>query len=277
MIRAGFALLLTIVISLPAAAQQTARSAAAVQPGKGVFVFREYFEYASFNGRDGQPDVDQYTVQSILGYGVTRDFTVMAHLPFRYRNLEGDNSQGRDDDSEWGLEDLKVMGQYRFWQHDSGPINTQRAVVFGGVELPSGDDTYSSDSVDPFFGLAYTHIYDRHGFNVAGQYKWNTGDSDNPVTFGDSEADAIRLETAYLYRLSPERYTASTTASWYLTNELHFRYETNGDAEVHFAPGVMYEAATTAIGVSVGFPIWEDVEKRPLEEVSVLLEWRLLF
>ncbi len=257
-----------------AEAQQTARSAAAVQPGKGVVVLRQYLEVDHYTN----PDINQFSYESILGYGVTRNFTVMAHLPLVYRDFQDASAANAPtSDGEVGVRDLKVMGQYRFWQSDTRGIGTQRAVVFAGLELPSGDDGFSSDSVDPYVGLAYTRIVGRHGFNIAGQYQWNNGSRDEPVTFGDLEADAVRLDTGYLYRLAPEAYTLETRSSWYLTTELLGRYETNGDAEVLFAPGVMYEAMTWAVGASVAFPVWQDLEERPELEASVLVELRFLF
>ncbi|MEM6551664.1 MAG: transporter [Planctomycetota bacterium] len=274
----GVLLALSACFSLVASAQQTARSGAAVQPGKDVLVLRQYFQYDSFN----DPDVDQFRHETVLGYGITGRFTLMAHLPVVYRNFTSLPATATPanrpaDDAEWGLADLTLMAQYRFWQYDSGPINTQRATVFAGLELPSGVDGFSSDSVDPFLGAAYTRIHDRHGLNLAARYQFNTGDTANPVNFSESDADAFRSEFSYLYRLAPNAYTSRSRRSWYLTQELLFRYETNRDTELLIAPGLMLEGPTYAVGLSVALPLAQDLDHRPEPELSLLLELRFLF
>jgi hypothetical protein len=277
MMRTGciaFALLL-LAVGLPAAGQQTSRSSAAVQPGRGVTVVRQFFEHTRY----GNPDVEQLRAETVVGYGLSGDWTVMGHLPVVYRNFTDlpAGAAAPEDDAAVGFEDPRVMVQHRFWQRDTGPIDTQRAVVFGGVELPSGDDGFTSDSFDGYFGAAYTRIAGRHGMNASVLYKWNTGDRGNPVMFGDQDADAVRGDLGYLWRLSPERYTAQTYGSSYASIELLGRYETNGDTELLLAPGLMYEAARWVLSGSVAVPVAQDLDGRPETRASVMLEFRLLF
>ncbi|MEM1445574.1 MAG: hypothetical protein AAGF84_05920 [Planctomycetota bacterium] len=217
------------------------------------------------------------TTETTFAYGLQRDWAIMLHVPLKYRDTEASAESAGVEDG-FGLDDPVVMLQHRFWQQDMVGINTSRAVVQLGAELPLGSDRFSSDSLDPILGLAYTRIRGRHGFNAAMQLKFTTGDGDGAATnFGDSIHDALYLTGSYLYRLVPERYTAETTGSHFLQMQMLSYYETNGDRALHVAPGYMYEAYSWAFEATVQVPITQDLSHRPETEWGFSLGLRYLF
>ena len=54
-------------------------------------------------------------------------------------------------------------------------------------------------------------------------------------------------------------------------------YETNGDHEILLAPGVMYEARSFAVELSVQLPALQEIDHRPKTDFTVTLGLRMLF
>ncbi|MEM9418698.1 MAG: hypothetical protein AAGA25_06515 [Planctomycetota bacterium] len=261
-----------------ASAQQSTDMPAAVQPGWEVAIIRQetYFSRMDDPREGGFGTVDMWEFETTLAYGLTRDSALMVHVPVMYWDL--DNTAPNPDAQGWGLDDVTLMYQHRFYQEDVGPIETRRAVLLTGAEVPTFDDGFSSDSLDPLLGVAYTRIDGRHGFNASALWKFNTGDEDGfAIEFGDSKYDALRLDGSYLYRLSPEEYTADTVGSHYVQAQLLGRYETNGDTALHFAPGWMYEGPQWAFEATVHLPVFQDLDHRTDLEFGINFGIRYLF
>ncbi len=257
-------------------AQQATNSPSATQVSKDVWAVRERSRFTRFDQDmpGGDRVIEEWTHETIIMYGLTGDLAAMLHVPVTVSRSEG---PGPANDDHAGVGDMMLMGQYRFFQDDSGPINTFRAAALFGVEVPSGDEQLSSDSFDPFLGLSFTQIDGRHGTGGSILYKFNTGDRDDPIAGGNDSDDALFYNTSYLYRLAPEAYQADTTASFYFQNELNGLYETNGDHELFYSPGLLYEATNWAAEVSVQLPIYQEVDDRPEAQWAVVLGIRLLF
>ncbi len=256
----------------PATAQQATDMPAAVQPGKGLWAVRQIARHTRYDTGNLNPDfgdVTQTDYETVLAYGFARDWVAMAHLPLTHTTSDtGDDA---------GLRDITLMFQHRFWRRDTGPINTARLVAMGGAQLPSGDELFSSESVDPFVGLAYTQVDGRHGLNASVLFQHNPKATARQLRFGDAGADGLRTDASYLYRLRPAAYTADTTWSSYLQAQVLTRYETNGDFEALLAPGFLYEARDWAAEITVQLPVIQRVDHRAQTQVAVTFGLRLLF
>lgn len=265
-------------VSPSARGQQTTDMPAAVQPGYEVPVVRQEVMYTRHDDTraNGFGSIDMWEIETTFAYGIGRTSALMVHVPVMYWDL--DDPSPNPDAEGWGLDDIPVMYQWRFFQQDVGPIETRRAVLLAGVEVPSYDEGFSSDSFDPVLGVAYTRIDGRHGLNASALWKFNTGSDDGySIEFGDSKHDALKLDGSYLYRLAPEAYTAHTTGSHYFQAQLLGRYETNGDTQVMLAPGWMYEGRQWAYEATIHLPIHQDLEHRAELEWGINLGIRYLF
>lgn len=259
----------------PALAQEATNTPAATQPAQGSFYLRTKLQYISL-GDDPSPEdreIDKIVSTTTLTYGLRRDMSLSLELPLVYAVEETDAGTDRG----FGVNDLSLTFKYRPLQIDLNPVDSVRLAVYGGIEIPSGDGDFSSHSFDPFIGGVFTAILGRHGFNQSVSYKFNTGGDEFTTRAGDGRDDAIRYDTAYLFRLSPEEYSAETTAATYLTFELNGLYETNGDNEIIVGPGILYEARTFALEATVGIPVVQDVDERPETDLVVTLGLRILF
>ncbi|MBI1368573.1 MAG: hypothetical protein GC162_07945 [Planctomycetes bacterium] len=271
------AFLAVALMSSFAIAQQAVHTPTAAQPSTGVLMVRQLVEFTHYENDPTGLDrtVDDTMLLTDLAYGLTKDTVVMLRAPVLFRDTDSPNP-GVGGKNE-GFGDLHVMVKKRIWQNDTGPIDTARLGLVTGLDLRTGKAPFGSDSFDPMLGVVYTQIKGRHGFNAAARYKFNTGSRPNPVRAGDSSADIVNYELAYLYRLAPESYAADTKGAWYAIAEAHGTYETNGDNELFLAPGVMYEGRNWALEASVSLPAWQDLDHRPEAKFVVTLGLRLLF
>ncbi|WP_428387183.1 hypothetical protein [Mucisphaera sp.] len=258
---------LALLMGLPCLvfAQEAAYMPAATQPGMGRLVVRErVFGYAL------EGDRDLLHSHTDITYGLTPDLSVNLHVPVVFEFDEvGDDDQG--------ISDLHIMGKYRFLLVNPGPVDTLRASVLFGIDIPTYDDDMSTDAFNPMLGVVATRIAGRHGTNAAVRYKLNYDGQPDPDLPGMGLADTLWTEGSYLYRLTPERYSAETTSSTYAVIEASLVYETNGDAHLWLAPGFLYEAQTWALGASVTLPAWQDLDERPDLEVGFAIDLRFLF
>lgn len=247
--------------AVPAVSQEVLFAPSATAPGKGNFVSRQIVTQTSFDAGNAMVpfDVDQTTLTNLLAYGMTSDLSAAVTLPMVYRDY--DVSAGFDDD-RFGIMDIELMFKYRFLQKDLGTIDTLRMSLIGGIELPSYDDGFSSESFDLFLGWAMTYIAGRHGVGAYAQYKWNTGGDPYEIEFGDGQYDAIRIDGSYLYRIDPANYTAESTRSTYLVVEVNNRYEANGDLESLLSPGILIEAQRWAFEFAIRLPVAQSLNHR---------------
>lgn len=257
-------------------AQEATNTPAATQPAVGKLYLREKFQHFRM-GHDPSPEgreIDRFVASTALTYGLARNLSASIDVPLEYEAIEHPD---RSMDREVGVGDVLLQLKYRPFQLDLNPLDSIRLAVYGGVEVPSGDGDLSSDSFDPLVGAVFTAILGRHGFNQSVSYKFNSGGEEYPTRPGDGPDDALRYDSAYLFRVSPEAYGPDTEAAVYLTCELNGLYETSGDNEILLGPGVLYEARTFALEAAVGFPVVQDVQERAETELMVTLGFRILF
>lgn len=265
---AGLAVVAALTPQAPA--QEANLSEAATQPAKGRITFREQVRFTRYELDDR--DIDRLVLNTRLTLGLTGQLSAVADIPAVRERDRSDESENRA-----GLGDISLGLKWRFWQHDTGAIETRRLALTGGLRLPTGSDGLTSDGFDPFLGIVYTTVHGRHGLNAAARYLLTSDGSDDPVGPGSGDADLLTLETSYLFRLSPSAYTADTEGSLYAVLESFVDYETNSDTEWRLAPGLLFEARRWAAEVSVVLPAVSDVEHRGETKFGFAAGIRVLF
>lgn len=257
-------------------AQEAMYTAAATMPSPGVTVFREQFHYFRYgsNPNTGSEHTDQYEFRSSIAYGLDRAWALSLEVPLEVRDVV----TGRDNDWDKGVEDLDLTLKYRIYKDDSGGIDTLRIALMAGINFASGDDSdFSSQSVNPHMGIVLTKVWGRHGFNQEFHYTFNTGGDASDNYGGEGPDDAFRYNSAYLYRIAPEAYTSTTRGAWYVTAELNGLYETGGDHDLRFSPGLMYEGRRFAFELMAQLPLYQDVDERPELKFGVGMGVRFTF
>lgn len=248
---------------------------AATQPSADHWVYQAKLYVSRYDDDPTGADrrISQVRFNHRVQYGISGDLSAQADIPLIRRRTEA----GGDSETEAGLGDLTLTFKRRVVTRDLGPVDTVRVSVFGGAQLPTGNEAFSSDSVDPVLGAVLTAIVGRHGFNQSMSYLLTTGDTDGRIGPGESLADLIRFDSSYLYRLAPEAYGSEYVASWYAVLELNGTYETNGDTEIMLSPGLLYEGTTWAAEAGVQLPVYQDTDERPETAFSVVAGLRFLY
>lgn len=266
------------ILAAPAAvAQEALNMPAATQPAAEHFTFRSLYRYTRLDEdpTNQNRSADDHRIDAIIAYGITGELSASLTLPLTYRRTSF--NMVMPSYSDVGVADPTLMLKWRFWQRDLGPVDTIRTSLLLGAEVPIGDGALTSGSLDPIAGVVITTVLGRHGLNGSVQYTLTTGGDRQPLTFAQGQADALRADASYLFRVSPERYTAETTAASYTVLELNWRYETNGDRELFLSPGFLYEAKTWAAEVGVQIPIEQSLRHRPETEYAIVAGVRFLF
>ena len=109
------------------------------------------------------------TIKAIIApttivYGLKDDLTLLLNTPFVRRKVKV-GSTGRTI-RDTGVADLTFLTKWRLFRDDFGPNDTRRLDLLAGVEIPSGDSAFSSDSYDPILGGVFTHAQGRHAFDA---------------------------------------------------------------------------------------------------------------
>ena len=259
-----------------AVAQEAINTGAATQPSPGHTVLRQQLRYTRLRddptGRDRE--AEQWTSVTTLIHGITSDISFSLSAPLVYQEVDAPDPS--DSGSDFDLDDVTAMMRWRVLRHDTGPIDTIRVSLLTGLEIPTYTSV-SSDSWDPIVGAVGTMIRGRHGLSLSGQWKFNTGTEREPLFAGTGKADLLRYDAAYLYRVSPADYAGSSDAAIYAVFEMNGLYETNGDHEVFFAPGVLYEGRRFAAEASIQLPAVQKLDRRPETRFAFTIGVRFLF
>lgn len=263
------------LLCAPARAQEAISTESATGPSTGAFYYRTQLRFSRSTNDPVVPnrDIDQIAWVHRLTYGIDTDLSVGLTLPIVQREVKIPGAG----DSHTGLDDFSLEARWRFLRLDHGPLDTTRVALIGGLEIPSGDNDLSSRSLDPYIGAAATLIRGRHGLSADVFWKFTTSADEFTIRPGDSEADSLRYDTAYLFRLAPASFDASSHGAWYAMIECNGLYETNGDNEIMISPGIMYEGRRWVLEAGVQLPAWQEVSHRPERDFVVIVGLRLFF
>ena len=258
-----------LVAAAPALGQEMLNMPAATAPSPGVVIPR--VQARAYLFEDSQWLLEQ-TLR--LEYGIARDLSIAADLPL----MQGFFDPPRPADGDFGLGDLELNLELRVLREDLNAIDTVRASVFAGAELPTGTGGFGGDSVDPFAGAVVTAILGRHGFDAAARYTVVTGHGmHHPIFLSDTADDFANIDLGYAYRLYPEEFGEERVGAWYATLELNTVWTTGGEHEVLLSPGLLLEAPNYALEFGLQVPLSQELVHAPELRIGLLLGVRLIF
>jgi hypothetical protein len=268
-----------LTIAPPAAAQMAFHTPSAAQPSEGTVLVRSILHHAHYEGEiDGERrDVEEMFLNTEIDFGLTNSLALMVTLPVGMRDETAGRGAAAVESDNAGLGDAHAMLRWRVLTHDTGPIDTMRLSLLAGVELPTATDDLGSEHFNPMIGAAFMAIRGRHGYNAALRWMFTTGEGDHRDRAGQSTADVLFADAAYLFRIAPAEYGLNDLGAHYLMLELNGAMETNGDRELLLAPGYMFEGRTWAFEASIQVPLWQDIDERLETDVTVGAGLRFLF
>lgn len=255
--------LLGLSMAQAALAQEAMYTQAATMPSPLTAVVRPQYHLWSYGSSPtaGTERTIKYEASHSVAVGIVRDWAVFIDVPMA-ASREKDSGTGAWS-SDKSLEGVEAMVKWRFYQHDRGGVDTERIALMGGFNADNArDDDWKGVTVSPKVGVVYTLVRGRHGFNQDFFYQLSTGGDEMENFGGDGPADALWFNSAYVYRIIPDRFSSDTIGAWYVTAEVNGLYETNGDLELRWAPGLMYEGRRFSFEVMAQLPLWQDVDHR---------------
>ncbi len=261
-----------------AQAQEAMFTAAATMPGPGTFIYRPQLMLYAYGSRPGTnvESTFKYVLDQQVQIGLEKDLSLTIDVPVALKRenfVPGTGPGGAGQEIAVGADEVGVMFKYRFFREDTGGIDTLRAAILAGVKVQTENRAHT----DPYIGAVATQVVGRHGFNAEIGYTLTTGGERRSNLGGEGPSDAFEYNAAYLFRFAPERYAADSTGAWFATIEVNGLYETNGDHELRWSPGIMYEGREFAFEVMAQMPLWADVSERPELDFAVGFGFRFLF
>lgn len=241
----------------------------ALTPPKDGWILRVQWRYSRLF--DDPTPLDREVHRSVqpitFVYGATENLAILGTVPVTYRKIEFGSGATQTDT---GVGDITLLGKYRFFQEDK-PGQTTRWAVIGGLEVPTFDDNFSSESFDPIIGTVFTH--QRLGWWIDWDvlYKFNTAG-------GDAGDDELRADIAYSHRLVGGE--SEITGPWglYAIAEINARYLTDGSAQAFGSPGLQYITPNLILEAGVQLPIGQDLKSPRLKrDYTVVLSLRVQF
>ncbi len=252
------------LVASGAAAQEGINSDAALQPATGTTIVRQAFRFNRFDDPgDGGREASVYEASTTVVHGIYDRWTLIVNAPLRYRDIE----TPMGDREDFGFGDLTMLVKARVYRDDFGTNSTLRFAALGGVEIPTYDEPFSSESFNPKLGAVGTLAADRHGISADAIWTFDT----------DSDDDRLQYDLAYTYRLLPASYGEGVPNTLYGVLELNGRYDAGGDHELMIAPGVQYVMPRWTVEATVQVPVFQDVDERLEREIGVGLIFRFHF
>ena len=244
----------------------------AIAPGEGQTVYRTQLRFLQSHSSPGAADDDVNLLVNphLLAYGIREDLTLVGVVPivFREGTARPPSPPGAFGSlAEQGVADLRFFGKYRFWEKDL-PGETYRWSALGGVEVPTYDEPFSSDSWDPFLGTVWTYQSLEWGLDLDAVWQFNTG-------AGVFRHDALSYDLAYTYVLL----TGQTLDEkfWQLGSvfELNGTYITDGSHLVYAAPGIQLALERMIVEASLQLPVVRDLKNAAEPDFTFVVGTRI--
>ncbi len=262
----GSLLVLGATIAAPGAGLNTD---VALTPPLGGTILRLQWRYTRLF--DDPTPLDREVHQSVVPltfvYGATENLALLGTLRIIDREIKFGSGETKTDT---GFGDIPLLAKYRFYQDDQ-PGKTTRWAAIGGLEVPTFDDNFSSESVDPIIGTVWTHQRRDWWIDWDLLYKFNTAG-------GVAGDDELRGDVAYSYLLFGGERDATGPWGLYAIAEINAKYITDGSTQLLGSPGLQYITPNFILEAGVQLPIAQDMKSPRLNtDYTVVLSLRIQF
>ena len=254
---------------------------AGLTPAEDRWIFRTQFRYMSRKD-DPTPmdrEMDMYAVPIVLAYGYRPDLTLLIRQRLRQTNMSMAGNISRDA----GLDDFFVLGKYRLYRRNT-PDYTLGIAPTLGLEMPTGDDDFTSDTWDLQPGLFASWRSGPWASDLNISYKWNGFADENNA--GVDPGDELSIDLAFA-----RQFSIDGRADTSVTPVLEFSYKhlspdrrsghdlaNTGESLFFISPGVKYTKSSLILEALLQIPTWQDQKGLQLEQgTRLILGARVLF
>lgn len=256
------AILIVTIICLTDLASATGISVdAGLTPAQNRWLIRSQLRYTH---RDNHPvmsknEMEMYMAPVVIAYGVRSDFAVMVRQVIKRSEM----TMGMNQTTNSGLTDLFVLGKYRLAR-----INTPK-YTFGiaptlGLEIPSGDKDFSSNSWDLLMGCYLSGRMRSLGVDLNVSYNW-VGMATTNRSDGDG-GDEFSVEGALAYQ-----FALGSSGEFSMAPVIELTYQNmssdvkngtvvanSGESVVMLSPGLKVTRSSLILEGLLQIPIWQD-------------------
>lgn len=205
----------------------------------------------------------QLQLPTVLIYGVTAKTVLFGMVPFVYRDLSGSETGG--------IGDLTFLVRQEIAKRDWS-LKTWRLALLGGLEIPSGDDPFSSHSID--FPLSLVTSFQTHRLEIDADVRYKINTEGNGTDHGDN----LFYNLAYQHRILPWSLPEGG-----IPNQLNLVLEMNGQwtqkdkivggavntnsggNTIFLSPGIQYVMKRVILETSFQYPILQDMNGSQLK------------
>jgi hypothetical protein len=242
---------------------------AGLTPAEDRWIIRTQFRYMQ---RKDDPTLmnqkmDTYAFPVVVAYGFRPDLTLMVRQTVKHKKMSMGGSISRDT----GPDDLFVLGKYKLYRRNT------RKYTFGiastlGLEFPTGDDDFSSETWDLEPGLFTSWRSGPWASDFSIAYKWN-GFADRGKN-GLNPGNELSVDLALAHQFS-----IGEKADMSLTPVLEFNYKhilpdrlsgnnvsNTGESLFFVSPGLKFTKSSFILEVLLQFPVWQDQEGSQLKQ-----------
>jgi hypothetical protein len=254
---------------------------AGLTPPEDRWIIRTQFRYMERKD-DPTPKnrkVEMFAFPVVVAYGFRPELTLLVRQPVKHRNLYMAGSVSRDT----GFDDLYVLAKYKLFRQNTRDYTLGIASTLG-LELPTGDDDFGSETWDLEPGLftSWRSGPWQSDFSVA--YKWNgfVDDGKNGLEPGDELS--VDLAFAHQFNLTEKADMSLTPVL-----ELNYKHLSNddlsgrsvsntGESLFFVSPGLKFTKSSIILEALIQFPVWQDQESSQLEQgIRYIVGARFLF
>lgn len=234
---------------------------AGLTPAQNRWIFRTQMRFME---RDNDPTPAQRAMKSfmfpvVVAYGVRSDLAIMLRQALK-RNEMVMQGQGS---TNTGFADLLVLGKYRLARVNT-PTYTFGIAPTLGLEIPSGNSNFTSNSWDLHIGCYVSGRIRSWGMDLNATYVWNglakTSGADRDL------GDEFSMEGAMAYQLG-----LGQSGDFALAPVIEATYQRissdtkDGNAVVNtgesyflLAPGVKFTWGSFILESLIQIPLWQD-------------------
>ena len=254
---------------------------AGLTPPEDRWIIRTQFRYMERKDDPTSMDrkMEMYAFPVVVAYGFRPDLTFLVRQPVKHRNMYMSGSVNRDT----GFDDLFVLAKYKLFRKNTRDYTLGIASTLG-LELPTGDDDFGSETWDLQPGLFTSWRSGPWQSDFSVSYKWN-GFADNGKN-GLEPGDELSIDLAFAHQFN---LTEKADTSLTPVLELNYKHLSNddlsgrsvsntGESLFFVSPGLKYTKSSFILEALVQFPVWQDQEGFQLEQgVRYIVGTRFLF
>jgi hypothetical protein len=245
------------------------------------WIFRTQLRYME-RGDDPTPmdrEARMYAVPAVLAYGLRPDVTIIARQPVFHRQMDMPAGTRRDT----GIGDFALISKWRVLRINRPDYIIGIAPTFG-IEFPTGDDEFGSETWDALTGLFMTLRHGPLGADLNIEYTLNGMDERFGSDTRPGDVFSSNLALSYQFTLD-ENATLSIwpvleltyTDTQYAQSEGQNMPNTGGQL-LTIAPGIKFARQSFMLEALIQFPVYQQENGAQLEqEISALAGMRYLF